>query len=200
MAFAIGVTGGIGCGKTTATDFFKQYGIEIIDTDEISHELTKMNAVGTLRIRDEIDSDFVIDGVLDRKILREAVFKNPEIKKQLEHILHPMIREEVKNRYENSKSPYCLIVVPLLFETNAYPDLLKRILAIDCDEETQIQRVMNRSQLSREQILAIMSNQVDRKTRISRADDILINENDREYLRQQVEILHEKYLKLAGIV
>lgn len=197
-AYVVGVTGGIGCGKTTVVNLFAEKQVTIIDTDVIAHALTKPHAEGLTQIVSAFGKEILNpDGTLNRGQLRTRVFAHPEEKKQLEAILHPLIRQEVRRQYHMADSPYVLIVIPLLFETNAYPDLIQRRLVIDCAEETQIERVMKRNHMTREQVLAIMATQVSRTERQQRADDLILNENDLAALPQRVNELHQLYLQYA---
>lgn len=197
-AYVVGVTGGIGCGKTTVVNLFAEKKIDIIDTDVIAHTLTHPNGQGLKQIVETFGEKVLhADGTLNRAALRDIVFQQPEAKKKLEAILHPLIRETVRQQYEQVQSPYVLIVIPLLFETNAYPDLIQRRLVIDCAEETQIQRVMARNQMTREQVLAIMATQVSRTERQQRANDIILNEGNLNALPEQVNRLHDYYLQCA---
>lgn len=198
MAFVIGVTGGIGCGKTRATDMFAALGAEIIDTDAISHALTGPGGGAMPAIREAFGPAFVnADGSLNRAHMRELVFQDASAKTRLEQILHPRIQAEVQARVQHSQAPYVMIVVPLLLERNSYAAMLQRVLVIDCDEATQIARVMQRSQLSEDQVRAIMRNQMPRAERLSRADDVLENTVSLEALEQAVARLHRFYLQQA---
>jgi dephospho-CoA kinase len=198
MAFVIGVTGGIGCGKTRATDMFAALGAEIIDTDAISHALTGPGGGAMPAIRDAFGPAFNnADGSLNRARMRELVFQDATAKTRLEQILHPRIQAEVQARVRHSQAPYVMIVVPLLLERNSYAALIQRVLVIDCDEATQIARVMQRSQLSEDQVRAIMRNQMPRAERLSRADDVLENTGSLAALEQAVARLHRFYLQQA---
>lgn len=198
-AYVVGVTGGIGCGKTTVVNLFAEKQVTIIDTDVIAHALTQPQAMGLTQIVDAFGKEILNpDGTLNRAQLRTRVFQTPAEKKQLEAILHPLIRQEVRRQYAAATSPYVLIVIPLLFETNAYPDLIQRRLVIDCAEETQIARVMQRNHMTREQVLAIMATQVSRAERQQRADDLILNEASLDALPQRVAALHELYLHYAA--
>ena len=138
------------------------------------------------------------DGSLDRAAMRKRVFAEPAQRKVLEGILHPLIRAEARNRVASSTAPYVMLVVPLLLETGGYPDLVRRVLVIDCDESLQISRTMQRSGLTAEAVQAIMAVQLPRQQRLDRADDVLRNDGDIARLRSQVTLLHDCYLKLAA--
>lgn len=198
MTFLIGLTGGIGSGKTSAANLFAERGAEIIDTDELAHVLTRPGGLGMAAIRQVFGAEFVtLDGALDRAKMRALVFSDPGAKGRLEGILHPLIREEVERRIAESRAPYALVVVPLLVETGAYGGRIDRLLVVDCAEETQIARTMARSRLTRDEVLAIMGTQVPRAVRLAAADDVIVNDGDLGELRRQVQMLHEKYLALA---
>lgn len=198
MPLKIGLTGGIGSGKSSVAAIFAKLGVEIVDADEISHRLTQPESPALASIRSQFgDSVFLPDGQLNRAKMRELVFSDTEAKQNLEAILHPLIRHEVANRLERSHSTYVLIVVPLLLETQGYRELVDRILVVDCDEAKQLARTMARSGLGKAEVLAIMANQLPRQARLAHADDVLDNSGDEENLHRQVAKLHEKYLVLA---
>lgn len=194
----IGLTGGIGCGKSSAAKFFVERGVPVIDTDEIAHQLTKPGGSAMAPIRQTFGLDYLMpDGALDRVKMRQLVFSDPEAKGKLERILHPLIREEVARRVSVCTTPYVLIAVPLLLETGGYRELIQRVLVVDCDEEMQIARTMQRSRLARGEVQAIMGTQVSREARLRQADEVLPNSGDLDFLAQQVEALHAKYLALG---
>lgn len=191
----IGLTGGIGSGKTAVSDMFGDLGVPIIDTDEISRELTKNNLKVLSEIQKLLGSKLVKNNQLDRQALRNMVFTNKEALATLEDILHPRIRAHVKNRLSSLRQPYALVVVPLLVEKGKYPNM-RRVLLVDCDEEKQITRVKSRSKLSRPEIERIMLAQASRKQRQEFADDIILNNDSISSLKKQVLTLHEKYNSL----
>lgn len=198
MAYLIGLTGGIGCGKTSAADLLAELGAEIIDSDEIAHRLTCPGGIAIEPIRRAFDSGFITpDGALDRGKMRALAFSDPQARRRLEAILHPLIRKEAAKSVAASEAPYVLLVVPLLLETGAYRKIIDRLLVVDCTEETQIARTMARSRIPREEVLAIMATQASRKARLAAADDVIANDGDLESLQRQVAALHEKYLVLA---
>ena len=192
--FGIALTGGIGSGKSTVSSIFGKFGIDIIDTDEISRELTARNGPAIGKILEVFGEDYVEDGSLNREKMRKLVFSDEPSRKKLEAILHPLIRKEAEKRIASIKSPYYVIVVPLLFETNHYGDLADRILVIDCSEALQIARTTARSKLTRDEVLAIMKNQVARPVRLAGASDVVTNEGGPEVLEMAVAGLHRKYL------
>ena len=198
MPLIIGLTGGIGCGKSMATKYFAAHGIDIIDTDEIAHKLTLPGGKAISLIKKTFGTSFISkDGSLDRGKMRKLVFLNPIFKNELEAILHPLIYQEVVRRIQLATSAYLLIVVPLLLEAKAFQELVHRILVIDCTEQLQISRTIARSKLDEQEIHAIMATQVSRKERLMQADDIIINDQDLDHLQKQVERLHLKYLALS---
>jgi len=199
MPLIIGLTGGIGSGKTSTTKFFTAEGIAIIDTDVIAHEFTKPQGVAIPSIQKSFGKDFITaDGELDRKKMRNLIFSDFDSKKQLEEILHPLIQTEVMSRIEIASSPYIIIVVPLLLETGSYSEAVTRILVIDCNEECQITRTVSRGELNEQEVRAIMATQVSRQKRLNQADDVIVNNADMPHLQRQVKIQHNKYISLLN--
>jgi len=197
----IGLTGGIGSGKTSVTKLFQEQGIDVIDTDEIAHALTQPEGAAIEPIRRIFgDNFFLQNGILDRKTLRELVFTNTQARQQLESILHPLIYQETLRRLPIIQSDYGILVVPLLLETPDYRKIVNRILVIDCPEIFQISRTMVRSKISKEEVRAIMASQAGRKERLIVADDIIQNNLDLNHLVWQVKALHDKYTSLAALV
>lgn len=198
MPFCVGVTGGIGSGKSRAAALFAELGAGVVDADDISHELTAAGGSAMPAITAAFGAAATAaDGSLDRSVMRRLVFEKPEARKQLETILHPRIRELARSRVKASSAPYVLLVVPLLLETGAYRDLIQRVLVVDCDESLQVSRAMQRSKLSAEAVRAIMATQLPRQQRLAGADDVIRNDGGIEDLREQVSKLHQHYLKLA---
>lgn len=197
MVFAVGLTGGIGSGKTTVSDLFAALGADVIDTDEIARSLTAKGQPAVALISERFGSDVLkSDGNLNRERMREIAFADDQARLSLEAILHPLISQEAQRRHQISPGPYAIVVIPLLSNRSRYR-FLDRIAVVDCGEEQQIARVMRRSKLSREQILSIMATQTPRKKRLAFADDVIDNHGSSSALRSQVEALHHKYLKLA---
>lgn len=195
----IGVTGGIGAGKTTVSRAFASLGAPVIDTDEISRELTKGNGAAIAAIRENFgEAVFEPGGSLDRPALRARILADDAEKRKLEAILHPMIRAEVGRRLEALKAPYVLIIVPLLVETRAYDELLDRVLVVDCSEETQVRRAFARGGWNEAEIRGMLARQASRKDRLDRADDVIDTERDLEAVNRQVEALDRKYRALSG--
>jgi dephospho-CoA kinase len=197
MAPVIALTGGIGSGKSSVSAIFKELGAAIIDTDEIAHQLTAPGQPGARAIGAQFGSGYLReDGALDRERMRKLAFADPAAKKNLEAILHPMIRARVDSELMAARAPYVVIVVPLLIETGAYRELARRVLVVDCSEEQQIARVTQRSALAPDAVRAIMASQISRGERLKHADDIIRNETSLAALRAQVGVLHSKYLQL----
>jgi len=199
MSFIVGLTGGIGSGKSMVADLFATLGAAVVDTDIISRELTGERGAAMPEIRAEFGPVIVLaNGALDRAAMRRLVFSDASAKGRLEAILHPLIRRESEARCTAATTaPYVLLVVPLLVESSAYREQIQRILVVDCDEETQISRVMARSGLSRDDVLAIMATQASRGQRLAVADDVLLNNADRQALGPPIRVLHQRYLGLA---
>jgi dephospho-CoA kinase len=198
MPYCVGLTGGIGSGKSTAADMLGALGAAVVDTDAISRELTGARGTAMPAIRAQFGDEYVAaDGSLERDRMRRLVFGNAAAREGLEAILHPLIRAESRARVAAARAPYVVLVVPLLFETGAYADLVQRVVVLDCDEERQVERATRRSGISAEEVRAIIASQLPRSARRARADDVLDNEDGLEALRQQVAALHAKYLALA---
>src|SRR5687768_5448704 len=196
MSYVVGLTGGIGCGKTRATEMFAEVGAAVVDTDVISRELTGPAGGALSEITAAFGASSVLpDGRLDGGRMRILVFGDPEAKRRLEAILHPLIRDESRLRIATAAAPYVLLVVPLLLETGSYRDLLDRVLVVDCDEARQIERVVARSGLTEDEVRSIMKAQLPRAERLAKADDVLSNDGDIKHLRSQVERLHAQYLR-----
>lgn len=193
----IGLTGGIGSGKSTVATLFAARGVPVIDTDDIARTLVEPGQAAYADIV-KIFGQAILESTqkIDRKKLRELVFKSATERKKLEAILHPRIREELGQRLRLLQTPYCLIVVPLLIESG-FVDLVDRILVIDADEEIQIQRTAARSGMSAAEIQAIMAAQMNRVERRQTADDVILNNSDKKYLEQEVAQRHAHYLSLA---
>lgn len=197
-SYCIGVTGGIGSGKSSAARLFADLGATVVDTDEIAHQLTAPKGEAMHAIAGAFGPSVIAtDGSLNRAAMRELVFADVTRRHQLEAILHPMIGTEARQRVLAATTPYVMLLVPLLLETGRYRDIVQRVLVIDCAESTQIERTMSRSQLSEESVRAIMAAQLTREKRLEQADDVLNNDGDLEHLRSQVVALHQRYLEQA---
>lgn len=199
MSLIIGLTGGIGSGKTSSTKFFAAEGVTTIDTDAIAHELTEPQGVAIQSIKKYFGENFITaDGKLDRKKMRSMIFSDINSRKKLEIILHPLIQTEVMCRIETASSPYIIIVVPLLLETGSYCETVTRVLVIDCNEDCQIARTISRGGLNKEEVRAIMATQISREERLNQADDVIVNNAGISHLQRQVKIQHNKYLGLLN--
>lgn len=198
MTFVVGLTGGIGSGKSTVADLFVLRGAALVDTDVIAHALTGPQGKAIDAIRGAFGETVLrADGGLNRDVMRQLAFSDVSAKGRLEAILHPMIRAESAARCIASPAPYVLLAVPLLVESGSFRERVDRILVIDCDEAVQVSRVVARSGLALDQLRAIMAAQASRDERRAVADDIVFNNDGPEALIPQVEILHRRYLGLA---
>jgi dephospho-CoA kinase len=198
VGFSVGLTGGIGSGKTFVATLFAERGAAVVDTDEIAHRITAPGGEAIAAIRDQFGDEYVTaEGALDRGRMRALVFSRPEEKKRLEAIVHPLIRLEAERRASSAGKDYVIFVVPLLIESPVWRQRVSRVLVVDCPEQLQVERVMKRSGLSEQQVRAIMKTQVARETRLAAADDVIVNEGDKEALLPQVERLHALYLALV---
>ncbi len=199
MNLVIGLTGGIGSGKSTVAGLFADLGAAIVDTDAIAHELTAAQGAAMPKIATAFGQSVLLaDGALDRAAMRQLVFSDASAKIRLEAILHPLIRRESELRCRAATGvPYVLLVVPLLVESGEYRQRIDRILVVDCAEDVQIARVMARSGLSTQEVLAIMATQASRAERLALADDVVTNTGGREKLGTQIVLLHQRYLELA---
>ena len=190
----IGLTGGIGSGKTAVSDTFKSLGIDIIDADVSSRSVVKKGQPALDDIKAHFGDDILnSENSLDRAKLREIIFKNPGERVWLEKLLHPKIAQHIKDQLENSESPYCVLVSPLLLETEQ-KSYCSFVLVVDVPEESQIARTAKRDGVSEEQVKNIISAQIDREKRLEQADEIIINDGSMEDLKEKVMVLHSKYL------
>lgn len=196
--YVVGLTGGIGSGKSAVADIFRELGITVVDTDQIAHELTAGSGAAMPAILKRFGAQFVAaDGALDRARMRALAFGDPKARRDLEAILHPMIRTCSQAQVDAATSTYVLLVVPLLLESGDYRKRVNRVLVIDCDEDTQVARVRRRSGLEADQVRAIIAAQVPRATRLALADDVIRNDRELSDLRREVERLHARYLSFA---
>jgi dephospho-CoA kinase len=197
--FAIGLTGGIGCGKTTVADLFAARGASVIDTDQIAHSLTAPGGAAMPALIEAFGPGFATpDGALDRARMRTLVFADPDARARLEAVLHPRIREATAGAALLATGPYVIFVVPLLIESGTWRERVARVLAIDCPEATQVARVMARNNMTEAQVRAIMAAQVTRARRLEAADDVILNDDGLDALLPQVERLHAFYLDEAA--
>ena len=198
MSYRVGLTGGIGSGKSTVATLFAELGVAVIDTDAISHQLTQSGGAAIPSIRAAFGDDFIdAAGALDREKMRRLVFSDHAAKQSLEKILHPLIFEQAKSLAESSTDPYVLLVIPLLFETSVYQDWLQHTATVDCAEETQVARATRRNGLSEQAVRAIMAQQLSRAQRLQLADDAIKNDGTLSDLRLQIAQLHQHYLNQA---
>jgi dephospho-CoA kinase len=196
--FKVGLTGGIGSGKSTVADLFAELGVEVIDADQLAHRLTAPGGEAIEPIRAMFGPEYIEPlGALDRARMRDRIFSDAAAKQALESILHPMIRAETDRRAAQASSEYVILMIPLLVETGDPHARCDRVLVVDCPESLQIERVMARSKLARDAVEAIMAAQVSRAERLSRADDVIDNGGTLESLRPQIEKLHASYRVLA---
>ena len=197
--FSVGLTGGIGSGKTTVANLFAEQGASIIDTDAIAHALTAPGGLAIPIIREQFgDESINQDGSMNRAHMRERVFDDPSARKALEAILHPLIRQECERALAEAKGEYAIFVVPLLVESPHWRKRVSRVLVVDCPEELQVRRVIERNGMSEEQALAIMAAQAKRSKRLAAADDVIVNDDGIAKLLPQVERLHALYRKLSS--
>jgi len=200
MHYIVGLTGGIGSGKSAAADLFAELGAALVDTDAIAHQLTASQGAAIAPLRATFgDNVIAADGALDRAAMRKLVFSDASAKARLEVILHPMIRAESERRCEVATAPYVVLVVPLLVESGNYRRRAQRVVVVDCPEEVQVARVMARSGLTADEVRAIMATQATRAQRLAVADDVIDNSGDLARLRPQVLALHRIYLEKAGV-
>jgi len=191
----VGLTGGIGSGKTAAAEHFATLGVPVVDTDVIAHSLTAAHGAAMPAIAQAFgDAVRMADGALDRVAMRQLVFAQPALRQQLEAILHPLIRAESVRQLQQARGPYAVLVVPLLFESPDYLALVQRSLLVDCPESLQIERVMARSGLTADAVRAIMAAQLPRQQKLASADDVIDNGGSLALLQLQVEAKHQYYL------
>ncbi|MAZ45601.1 MAG: dephospho-CoA kinase [Gammaproteobacteria bacterium] len=193
----IGVTGGIGSGKTAVTNVFSKLGINIVDTDIASRAVVEPGQPALEKIFDHFgESTQNADGSMNRAAVRKLVFSNPDERKWLEELTHPLINDYIQRALESASSPYVILVSPLLYETDQYL-MCNRVLVVDVPEDVQVSRTMERDDNNEKQVRAIIAAQTNRKDRLSRADDIINNDQGLDHLATAVERLHLDYLKLS---
>ena len=199
MVFVVGLTGGIGSGKSAAADEFARLGATVVDTDAIAHELTGPGGAAIPEVKRQFGSAFVdAAGAMERKRMRDLAFSDPEQKQRLEALLHPMIRAESARRIAAATGPYVLHVVPLLVESGGYRERIRRVLVVDCPEALQVARVRQRSGLTDPEVRRVIAAQIQRVSRLAAADDVIDNSGTIAAMQQQIRKLHEKYLTLAA--
>jgi len=195
--FIIGLTGGIGSGKSAAAKILKELGLKVIDLDQITHELMKPSELGYIEIKKEFGEKYIdTKGAIDRKLLREEIFSSFDLKKIIESILHPIIFEECSKQLKKLKhEKYIVLVIPLLFETKNYISLIDESLLIDCDLETQIERVIKRDNVSKALANRIIKNQMNRQEKQLLADKVILNDGNIYHLKTQLGIYYKELLK-----
>lgn len=195
----VGLTGGIGSGKTTASDMFAEFGVPVIDADDISRKLTRKGQPAYDAIVDEFGSDVIDkDGELRRDYLRKLVFTDELLRNRLESIIHPLVHSTINKFINDISYPYCIISIPLLFETGA-ENTVDRVLVIDAPETLQIKRAIARDNADNEGIQKIIHSQMNREQRLKQTDDVICNDTSIGKLQSEVNSMHEKYLSLAAI-
>lgn len=195
--YVVGLTGGIGCGKSEAARSFAKLGVPIVDVDVIARQLTTAGQATLGEIVDVFGKEYLLpDGNLNRALMREKVFNDMAARKDLESIMHPAIHTQaLQEMQDNRDAPYQILAISLLFENQRYKDNVTRSLVIDCDESLQIIRTMKRSGISEQTVRGIMAAQVSRATRIKMADDLIENEGSLEELHQKIAEIHKKYMQ-----
>ena len=195
--FIIGLTGGIGSGKSAAAEILKELGLKVIDLDLITHELMRPGELGYIEIKKEFGEKYIdTKGALDRKLLREEIFSSFDLKKRIESILHPIIFEECNKQLNILKhEKYIVLVIPLLFETKNYISLIDESLLIDCDLKTQIERVIKRDNVSKALANRIIKNQMNRQEKQLLADKVILNDGNINHLENQLDSYYKKLLK-----
>lgn len=198
MALVIGLTGGIASGKTTVANLFQQhFGIEIVDADVVARQVVEPGSSGLAQIAQHFGSEVILDdGSLNRAKLREIIFAQPDQKEWLNNLLHPMIRSQMLSELDNVHSKYALLVIPLMVENNLQA-LADKVVVVDVDPETQIQRTVKRDQVDSEQVKAILASQASREQRLAIADYVIKNSTKNQKLLYQITELHKKFLEMC---
>lgn len=194
----LGLTGGIGSGKSAVATHFGNLGVHLVDADHAARWVVEPGRPALAQITEHFGSDVLqADGQLDRATLRQRIFEHPEERRWLENLLHPLIGEEIVRDLASAQSPYAILVSPLLIESGQHR-MTQRVLVVDAPEAVQVQRTMARDKVSEEQVGAILKAQASREKRLEAADDVLVNDRDLEWLQREVERLHAFYLTLRG--
>ncbi|WP_455913829.1 dephospho-CoA kinase [Pseudomonas syringae] len=194
----LGLTGGIGSGKSAAAQCFVDLGVHLVDADHAARWVVEPGRPALAQIAEHFGPSVLqADGTLNRSALRELIFKDPQQRVWLESLLHPLIREEIRQYLARAESAYAILVSPLLLETSQH-QMVQRVLVIDVPESVQIQRTVLRDKTNEEQVRAILKAQASREERLSRADDVIVNDRDPAWLKSEVERLHHFYLTLRG--
>ncbi|NUT89460.1 dephospho-CoA kinase [Pseudomonas corrugata] len=194
----LGLTGGIGSGKSAAAQHFIDLGVHVVDADHAARWVVEPGRPALAKIAEHFGPDVLqADGTLDRAALRKLIFENADERRWLEALLHPLIADEIAHHLAQARSPYAILVSPLLIESGQYA-MTQRILVIDAPEQLQIERTLQRDQISEQQVQAILKAQSSRQDRLSHADDVVVNDRDLAWLHSEVERLHHSYLTLRG--
>lgn len=194
----LGLTGGIGSGKSAAAQCFVELGVHLVDADQAARWVVEPGRPALEQIAEHFGAGVLqADGTLNRAALRELIFKDPTQRVWLEGLLHPLIREEIRQYLARAKSPYAILVSPLLLETSQH-QMVQRVLVIDVPQALQIERTVLRDKTNEEQVRAILDVQASREERLSRADDVIVNDRDPAWLKSEVQRLHDFYLTLRG--
>jgi len=192
----IGLTGGIGSGKSAAAALFKDIGVDLIDADDLARDSLNINSEGYKLFIDEFGDKYLDENKnINRELIRKLIFNDSDAKSKLENIIHPIVRSGIETFIRNTKSNYCIIVVPLIFETNS-SKIYDRILVIDCDVDVQISRTSKRDNQAKSDIENIINKQATREQRLSIADDVIVNNGSLDLLRMEVLKIHKKYLEI----
>jgi dephospho-CoA kinase len=193
----IGLTGGIASGKSTVTQRFAELGVPVIDADVAARRVVEPGTPGLAQVVERLGARVLADGQLDRRALRNLIFKDSSLRQALDAILHPLIRAEMEREAARAQGPYVILAIPLLVEGGGSDKRVDRVLVVDADETLQIQRLRARDGSSEQQARAILASQASRTARLEQADDVLLNTGTVAELRQAVDRLHEQYLQLA---
>lgn len=195
--FVIGLTGGIGSGKSSVAKLFSERGVAIIDADIVAREITLPSKPAFNEIVQHFGPEILQNNTINRTMLRKIIFENAKQRRWLEELLHPIIRKEMEQEINAFTGPYCIAVVPLLLEVEFY-SFINRILVVDTTPELQIKRIMARDKMTKTEVEAILKTQATREVRLAKAHDVIINDGKQQDLVTQVDALHEKYLQLAN--
>lgn len=194
----LGLTGGIGSGKSAAAERFAELGVHVVDADQVARSVVEPGSAALAQIVDRFGGPILASsGELNRAALRERIFTSVEDRHWLERLLHPLIRQEIWASLSRAESPYAVLVSPLLVESRQH-EQVDRVLVVDVPEDLQLQRVLARDQVSEDQVRAILAAQARREDRLRHANDVLVNDRDLSWLRQEVDRLHDRYLQLRG--
>ena len=198
MAYRVGLTGGIGSGKSTVSSIFSRLGVPVIDADQIARSLVEPGTDALSKLTAHFGEEILNQGQLDRRRLRELIFTDEAAKKWVEALLHPLVKREMLSRADQQDSAYVVLEIPLLFEAG-YQNLLDRVLVIDVPPALQVDRVVSRDEVPQSQVESVIRAQISAKARLKQANDVIDNTGSLEQLREQVESLHRKYLEMARI-